>query len=61
MCDNSLYMTYMGGGEVDGTPPPLDFLICCSISKRLYLQWRAFDFPLQDEAYFMGGSAAGGL
>ena len=23
--------------------PPLEFLICCSISKRLYLQWKAFD------------------
>ena len=58
MCDNSLYMTYMGGESME---PPLDFLICCSISKRFYLQWRAFDFPLQDEAYFMGGGAAGGL
>ena len=23
--------------------PPLEFLICCSISKRFYLQWKAFD------------------
>ena len=29
-----------GGGW---TPPPLEFLICCSISKRFYLQWKAFD------------------
>ena len=24
--------------------PSLEFLICCSISKRFYLQWKAFDF-----------------
>ena len=23
-------------------PPPLEFLICCSISKRFCLQWKAF-------------------
>ena len=23
--------------------PPLEFLLCCSISKRFYLQWKAFD------------------
>ena len=28
-----------GGGW---TPPP-EFLICCSISQRFYLQWKAFD------------------
>ena len=22
---------------------PLEFLICCSISERFYLQWKAFD------------------
>ena len=26
---------------VDG--PPLEFLICCSNSKRFYFQWKAFD------------------
>ena len=30
-----------GGGGVDGTP--LEILICSSISKRFYLQWKAFD------------------
>ena len=30
-----------GGAAVDG--PPLEFLICCSISKRFYLPWKAFD------------------
>ena len=25
------------------TPPPLEFLIHCSISKRFCLQWKAFD------------------
>ena len=35
-----------GGGLVMN--PRLEFLICCSIS-------------LQDEVYFMGGGAAGGL
>ena len=29
----------MGGGW----NPPLEFLICCSISKRFYLPWKAFD------------------
>ena len=30
---------------LDGTTPlpPLEFLLCCSISKRFYLQWKAFD------------------
>ena len=34
--------TVVQGSGVDG-PPPLEFLICCSISKRFYLQWKAFD------------------
>ena len=25
------------------TPPPLEFLKCCSTSKRFCLQWKAFD------------------
>ena len=29
------------GGWMD--PPPLEFLICCSNSKRFYLQRKAFD------------------
>ena len=28
-----------GGGWIE---PPLEFLLCCSISKRFYLQWKAF-------------------
>ena len=24
-------------------PPPVEFLICCGFSKRLCLQWKAFD------------------
>ena len=48
--DDSLYSlnsyphrgtSWGGGGAVDGTP--LEILICCSISKRFYLQWKAFD------------------
>ena len=31
-----------GGGGGGGTPSP-DFLLCCSISKRFYLCWKAFD------------------
>ena len=27
---------------MDGAPSP-DFFICCSISKRFYLWWKAFD------------------
>ena len=34
--------TVVQGGD-DGPPPPLEFLICCSISKRFYLQRKAFD------------------
>ena len=30
------------GGWTPSTPP-LEFLICCSVSKRFYLQWKAFD------------------
>ena len=30
----------VGGG---GEEPLLEFLICSSISKRFYLQWKAFD------------------
>ena len=41
-------------------PPPLEFLICCSISKRFYLQWNAFDL-LYKMGMGMGGGAAGGL
>ena len=33
-----------GGGGVDGTPSSV-FLICCSILKRLYFKWKAFDLP----------------
>ena len=33
--------------------PSLDFLICCSISKRFCLQWKDFDL--------MGWGAPGGL
>ena len=32
-----------GGGDGDG-PPPQGVLIFCSISKRFYLRWKAFDF-----------------
>ena len=31
---------YKGVGWMD---PPPRFLMCCSISKRFYLQWKAFD------------------
>ena len=31
------------GGGGGGLGRPLEFLICCSISKRFYLQWKAFD------------------
>ena len=54
--------------------PHLEFLLCCSISKRFYLQCslrsmavlssRAHErlsSSLQDEEYFKGGGAAGGL
>ena len=32
-----------GGGVVDETPPQSYVEICCSISKRFYLQRKAFD------------------
>ena len=31
------------GGLDRPLSPPLEFLICCNISKRFYLQWKAFD------------------
>ena len=34
----------MGAGWI---PPPVEFLICCSISKRFYFQWKAFDLLYQ--------------
>ena len=34
-------MVQRGGGRVGWNP--LEILICCSISKRFYLQWKAFD------------------
>ena len=39
------------GGGVTGTPSP-EFLICCSISKRFYLQWEAFN-PLYKMRYIL--------
>ena len=37
-----VYYPHRGtGGE--GWMGPLKFLICCSVSKRFYLQWKAFD------------------
>ena len=32
-----------GGAGVAWVEPALEFLICFSISKRFYLQWKAFD------------------
>ena len=32
-----------GGGAVGGWNPSPEFLICCNISKRFYLYWKAFD------------------
>ena len=40
--------TVVQGGWME--PPPLEFLTCCSISKRFYLQRKAFN----------GGTAGGG-
>ena len=31
------------GGALGWMKPPLEFLICWSIPKRFYLQWKAFD------------------
>ena len=33
---------YKGGGVGPPPPPRLGFLICCNISKRFCLQWKAF-------------------
>ena len=30
-------------GRGGWSAPSLEFLICCSISKRFYLHWKAFD------------------
>ena len=32
-----------GGAGVAWAEPALEFLTCFSISKRFYLQWKAFD------------------
>ena len=48
--------TLVDGWSGWSLPPALEFLICCSISKQFYLQWKAFDL-----LYKMGGGAAGGL
>ena len=42
------------GGSI--TPLPLGFLICCNISKRFYLQWKAFDL-LYKTRYILWGVA----
>ena len=34
---------YKGGGGGCSWNPSLEFLICCSIWKRFYLLWKAFD------------------
>ena len=51
--------TVVQEGWMDSSP--LEFFICCSISKRFYLQWNAFDLLYKMKVYFMGGGAAGGL
>ena len=51
--------TVVQGGGVDA-PPPLEFLIRCSISKRFYLQWKAFDILHKMRYILVGGGAAGG-
>ena len=50
-----------GGGVVDGAPPSLEFLICCSISKRFCLQWKAFDLCKKMRYILLSGGTAGGL
>ena len=52
---------YKRGGWTPHPPPPLKFLICCSISKRFYLQRKAFDLLYKMKVFFMGGGAAWGL
>ena len=44
---------YGGGGWME---PPLVFLLCCSISKRFYLQWKAFDllYKMRNILWVMG-------
>ena len=40
---NSYPHSCTGGGGGGGSNSSLEFLICCSISKRFYLKWEAFD------------------
>ena len=35
--------TVVHWGWIDPPPLPLKFLLCCSIWKRFYLQWKDFD------------------
>ena len=55
-------MVQKGGGG-GGWDPSLEFLMCCSISKRILPSVESLWSSLQDEVnvYFMGGGAAGDL
>ena len=50
---------HKGGGG--GWNPFPEFLICCSISKRFSLQWKAFDLLNKMWYIYMDGGAAGVL
>ena len=48
-----------GGGE-GWWKPSLEFLKCCSISKRFGLQWKGFNLLYKMRYILLGGGAAGG-
>ena len=47
-----------GGG---GCPPPLGVFDLLQYFETILSLWKAFDLSQQDEVYFIGGGAAGGL
>ena len=48
-----------GGGELDGTPP--QSILYVAVFRNDFAFVESLSSSRQDEAYFMGGSAAGGL
>ena len=41
--ENFCFAVVQGGGGGGDRTPPVGFLICCNISKRFCLQWKAFN------------------
>ena len=53
--------TVVQGEEVDGTPSPLGFFYMLQYFETSLPSVESLSSSLQDEVYFVGGGAAGGL